>query len=640
MADKPIWHFLIPILFTLSPVMAHAQVQNLDSLRQIIDAYVQTNLQEKDTALLTMLEAVCVQYSIDFELDSLQKMANKGLELSAKMSELSPSSEWKKRLDHYQTRFFSHRGNALIRSGDYVNALKDFQQQLMFAEKTGFVKEIGTAYNSIAFCHQNLEDYNLAYAYALKVHNLLKDSPHKSVLARSNIIISEYYVQIKSDIDSAAYFCKEAIKLYHADKNYLHETKATFSLLEYLADGFQTDSSLYYLKKIEPFVLSRQTPDLMIRYHTAMGKALYEKGRIKEALTNLLLAKEDTKEVNTPQAIYNVHRYLSLALAASGQRIASLEAMEVAISAYGEDIDTEKAREITAAQLNFDFEKKEALAKLELQRQQRIRDISLLGLGLGLLVALLLFRLYRQSKKTARLLAEKNTQIEQSYRDLKETQAQLVLTEKQREAQSVRVNIARDIHDELGAGLTKITMMSEFLRKKLTGQPEETATMLQRIAEYSKGVSTNLSEIVWAVSPGYDTLESLSAYLKNYAAHYLEGTGIEGKFDFPTDLPAVAVNPALKRNVFLVLKEALNNVAKYADASSVDVAFAVENGMFQLTITDDGKGFDPQQATPANGAGNGLVNMKTRMEQSGCTWELKTAPGAGCTVRAFGPIHG
>jgi signal transduction histidine kinase len=418
----------------------------------------------------------------------------------------------------------------------------------------------------------------------------------------------------------------------------MNEASASFDIADFFAEKYAPDSVLFYLNQMKDFAFSQPNPDLQIRYYTKAGEALFAKGQTRLALDYLSKAAQIAEELESPTFRFHVNKYYSLALAANGQQMAALKSINVAFDAYTEDLSTENTRMLTTNQLNYEFEKKEALAKLELQRQQRLRDISLIGLGLGLLVALLLFRLYRQSKKTARLLAEKNTQIEKSYRELKETQEQLVLTEKQREAQSIRVGIARDIHDELGAGLTKITMMSDFVRKKLHPEQEDVANMLQRITENSKGVSAALSEIVWAVNPVHDTLESLSNYLKNYAVHYLDGTGLQGEFDVPTDIAPRNVDPAMKRNIFLVLKESLNNTVKYAGASKVRVAFETDGQTFKLCIHDNGVGFNPEAVQPGDSSGNGLVNLKARMESLGCRYHIQSAPGQGCTVEAAGTL--
>ncbi len=535
-------------------------------------------------------------------------------------------------------RLFRFKGIAVIQKGAYPQALSVFQQYAVIAEKIGSIQDIGNSYTYIGYCHRAMEDIPLAFQYAKKSVQLLKDTPYKAALANNYTTYSSYYSTIRDNLDSALIYAKLARQLYKEANNPVNEAITTFDIAENFNLLYQADSAIYYVNQAKPFVLSQKNNDMLAHYHIRLGEAFYIKGSKKEALHHLRIGSKLAVDVDNPKFAYVANKFLTLALALDGQTIESIKCMEETADGFAEHINIEKIRDLNTAQLNFEFEKKQALASLELHKQKRIRDISLVGLFLGLIVALLLFRLYRLSKRSARLLAIKNAQIEKSYQELKATQEQLILTEKQREAQSIRVNIARDIHDELGAGLTKITMMSDFVRKKLPVEQGEIAQMLQRITENSKGVSDALGEIVWAVNPSHDTLESLSSYLKNYSAHYLEGTGIKGEYDFPINILPRNVEPALKRNVFLVLKEALNNAVKYAKADTIWVTFVTDGNTFKLSIRDNGVGFNPEEKSQNGGSGNGLVNMKKRMELLGCQYNIQSEPGKGCTVTAFGTI--
>lgn len=638
MTTKPITVFLILSLCLAQ--QTKAQTPTIDSLKAELKAYpFPAVLQAKDTAYLLTATFLCGKYFRLFELDSMAETATQTLALFDRyFKDIKEPPYVVKRLELYKMQFYRIQGMANHQNGNYAEALINFQQEMKQAEKFGTVQDIASCYTNIALCHREMEDYKLAFQYAQKSVELLKNTPFQTTLANNYTIYSTYYTQIKSNIDSAIVFAKLSRQIYQKAGFDMHVAGTNFDIAGFFADKYETDSVLFYLNQMKDFAFSQPNPDLQIRYYTKLGEALFAKGQIKPALDSLAKAAQIAEELESPTFRFQANKYYSLALASNGQYTAALKSINVAFDAYTEDLSTENTRQLTTNQLNYEFEKKEALAKLELQRQQRLRDISLVGFGLGLLVALLLFRLYRQSKKTSRLLTEKNAQIEKSYRELKETQEQLVLTEKQREAQSIRVGIARDIHDELGAGLTKITMMSDFVRKKLQPDQEEVANMLQRITENSKGVSAALSEIVWAVNPSHDTLESLSNYLKNYAAHYLDDTGLQAEFDFPADIAPRNVDPALKRNIFLVLKESLNNTVKYAQASTVWVAFETDGQTFKLRIRDNGVGFNPADVTPGDSSGNGLVNLKARMEALGCQYRIASAPGQGCTVEAEGAL--
>jgi signal transduction histidine kinase len=141
-----------------------------------------------------------------------------------------------------------------------------------------------------------------------------------------------------------------------------------------------------------------------------------------------------------------------------------------------------------------------------------------------------IFERYRAKKRTNDILNEKNHAIEQAFLKLKETQHDLVETEKQREAQSVRVKIARDIHDEIGSGLTKITLLSDVAKRK--SNTAEIADAFLKITLYSKAVSAALSEIVWSINPGNDNMQSMITYMKAAANTLLEDSGVNFTLNF------------------------------------------------------------------------------------------------------------
>lgn len=626
---------LVFALFFFQHITALAQISVADSLHRLLNnCPAPEKFKISDTIYFPIYEGLCNQYFNLFELDSIHLVCDRIFPILDVLSAQKASASILTRLDYYRMRFTRLQGMAYHAAGQDSEALIAFQKYSVLAEKLGSILDIGNSNIYIAYSHRELEDYALSYQYALKATKIFEHTAYKAPLGHAYMVISTYYSYGKENTDSTKYFLQKAIQLYLNNGKPEMAIGAYTDLAVLFSDNLQPDSSLFYLSKIKPN-LEDLAPEDELRYYGLHGAACFIKGDLKQALSSLNRAIELSKEMNTPEIEYNIKKYLALTLAADGQFIAAAKCQNEGYAAYDLDVNTAKARAINSAQLNFEFDKKTALANLELQKQKRLKDLSLLGLLLGAIVAGLVFRLYRQSKKASRILAEKNAEIEKSYQNLKATQEQLVLTEKQREAQSVRVAIARDIHDELGAGLTKITMMSDVLRRKAPAANPEMADMLQRIVANAKGVSAALTEIVWAVNPSHDSLESLSNYLKNYAVHYLDGMSIEPHFDFPIQVPARVIDPELKRNIFLVLKESLNNAVKYAKSEDIWVSFQTDEKAFKLSVRDNGVGFKLQDTAP-DGGGNGLLNMKTRMEQLGCTLRIKSEPDEGTSIVATG----
>jgi signal transduction histidine kinase/ligand-binding sensor domain-containing protein len=210
--------------------------------------------------------------------------------------------------------------------------------------------------------------------------------------------------------------------------------------------------------------------------------------------------------------------------------------------------------------------------------------------------------------------------------------------ERQRAIERERARIARDIHDNLGANLTRISLLSQFAHGELHN-PEQAATQLSRIYETTREMTRAMDEIVWAVNPEHDTLDSLVNYLGKFAQDYLGSLGIRSRLDLPVQLPQWQITAEVRHHLFLALKEALHNVVKHAAASEVSISLVTTHNSFTLTARDNGRGFVPgawpQEPSPETGRSsrNGLTNMRRRLEKIDGHCEIRSAPGAGTEVK-------
>ncbi len=220
--------------------------------------------------------------------------------------------------------------------------------------------------------------------------------------------------------------------------------------------------------------------------------------------------------------------------------------------------------------------------------------------------------------------------------------------ERQRALERERSRIARDIHDDLGASLTRISMLSQSVRGEVEALPQVAADVDQ-IYGTAREVTRAMDEIVWAVNPLHDTLDSLVTYLGRFAQHFLSGAGLRCRLDVPLNLPAWGLTSEVRHHVYLALKEALHNVVKHAGATEVRISLEFTPEGFVLVVADNGRGFNQnlvlnQTAPPGNDVrlspGNGLRNMRKRLEEIGgrCQWE--TNPGEGARVKLFVVMSG
>ncbi|MDB6035502.1 MAG: hypothetical protein JWM16_5840 [Verrucomicrobiales bacterium] len=197
-----------------------------------------------------------------------------------------------------------------------------------------------------------------------------------------------------------------------------------------------------------------------------------------------------------------------------------------------------------------------------------------------------------------------------------------------------RARIARNMHDELGASLTKIKLLSD-LAEGVKDLPPEVRDQFHRISSTAQGVSREMDEIVWTVNPENDTLDRLVDYITNFAEEFLRLANLRLRLKVSAIDQDIKLVSELRHDMLMVVKESLNNVVKHAHASEVSLAVAFENGLLRVCISDDGKGFD---VAGANGTRNGLSNMRDRIEKLRGNFGIESKPKCGTIVRFAIPL--
>ena len=197
-----------------------------------------------------------------------------------------------------------------------------------------------------------------------------------------------------------------------------------------------------------------------------------------------------------------------------------------------------------------------------------------------------------------------------------------------------RARIARDLHDQLGANLTQVTLLGEMAEAD-KDLPEEVVQHAQQICATARETTRSLDEIVWAVNPSNDTLEGLANYACKYAQDYFALANISFRADLPANLPATRILPEVRHNVFLAFKEAVNNVVKHARASKARVWLRLEPEQFILGVEDNGCGLGDVSEKSLR---NGLKNMRKRLADVHGQFEIAPGPEGGTMVQLKVPI--
>lgn len=202
---------------------------------------------------------------------------------------------------------------------------------------------------------------------------------------------------------------------------------------------------------------------------------------------------------------------------------------------------------------------------------------------------------------------------------------QLEEAERQKMIYMERLRISRDMHDDIGAGISKIAIMSEVAKNH-----NDKKEILNKISLSSRELVDNISHIIWSLNPENDKLDNILSYIRQFTIEYFENTGIACKINFDILERNIRLSQEERRNIFLVIKESFNNILKYSHATEVDFSIKSKANTIIIEINDNGKGFDLENSQLK---GNGLTNMAKRIKDIGGFFSIKTAFNMGTKIR-------
>jgi signal transduction histidine kinase len=207
---------------------------------------------------------------------------------------------------------------------------------------------------------------------------------------------------------------------------------------------------------------------------------------------------------------------------------------------------------------------------------------------------------------------------------------QLRALEQQAALDKERARIARDLHDDLGCSLTHVALMLEMNEQDAAAQHQGNGNGNPKLCSpIVRQVVKSVDEIIWAISPRNDHVQYLADYIVEFAVEFLHSAGIRPHVDLPERMPDQTVTPEARHNLFLVVKEALNNVVRHAQATEVHFRVSATADTLGITIEDNGRGFD---GAPANANADGVRNMRQRMEEIGGQFQIESQSGIGTKV--------
>lgn len=450
------------------------------------------------------------------------------------------------------------------------------------------------------------KNYKTSIDYELKAVTLLeKANKNFAMLSRRYMALASGYAAIEEDSSLVLGYYNKAVSLSKQINDRFNLRDVYFKLSEYYRQQHQYTRAL----------------DAYQNYITYRDSIITEKTKadVAEIETKYQSGKKD-KEIdalNAEQKIKQLQIEKQNAIIAGNVLEAQKKESEIELLSNAGELqdlkiqqqDEQLEKQLLLAKNNEQqlqlAEKEKLLKEKQLKSSRQVKNFLLAGIALLALLAYFMFNRYQLKRKI----------------------------QQQRELLKVRNNIAQDLHDEIGSALTSIKILSQVSKSNLQKDQAKASSFLQKITEQSTEMQQGISDIVWAIKPDNDKLENMVTRMREYVAHTLEPKNIETAFLIDEQLLNKPLNMQQRRDFFLVFKEAVNNIAKYSNCSKAEIKLVAVNNHIQLSISDNGIGFDVNKQTTSNG----LKNMKARAEALGGQLSVQSVIGSGTGLQLIIP---
>jgi len=483
---------------------------------------------------------------------------------------------------------------------DYENAARYYLRILPQLEKRDEKHQLGAVYGNLTGLYYHLRQYDKAYYYGRRVLTYEERYKDPYAIAAACINLGMALKQLDS-IPQARAFQQRAYRIALQLNNTSLQEAALINLGNTYNKSTEPDSYLPLYQKT--LVLAQSMSDIVAKSESLMGisEALFWKKQYQQAELTLDTAISFALRHQQRDAASNMLLLMSDIQIALGRAQRSVTYRQQYETLQDSMNNEERTKNIQELEMKYEVGKKQLeILEKSLLLAQKDKAASrqkqwLIGTSAGVMLLILLlfigFRTYKQKQE----LHIKNLQA------LRAAQETLQLKAKLEGEQLERKRISQEMHDDMGSGLTLLLFLSRSLahQNDITHKINQTADFLLK----------KMNEIIWAMNSEENTLESLISYIHVHMAELLDNVGISYHFHIDRPIVSTAISQELRRNVYLVVKEAIHNVVKHARASCVSINVHVGKDL-EISISDDGKGFDQEKAQRF---GNGLKNMHARM---------------------------
>ncbi|TDE14638.1 tetratricopeptide repeat-containing sensor histidine kinase [Dyadobacter psychrotolerans] len=485
-------------------------------------------------------------------------------------------------------------GQLYILKGSLELALNHLQQALRYAEQVKNPKLIASAYSALSVYYSKTKNYSEALSWQTKGIALFEEINDKQMLSRLYVSAGNLASVANDSLKSVLYY-KKGLNLARSLDNKENIANAYEKLSAfYFARNHFEQAHLYYKQFItyrdsisEKSNLAKIT-EIRTLYETEKKDGEISRLNVLQKLKQLQIEKQNV--------------IIAGNVLEAKQKQAEIELLSTEKQLKDDALEKQNLLTKNREQQLALSEKEALLMDTQLLNQKIVRNLLLTGLVLTLVTGLTWlnrFKLKRKIQQQADLLA-------------------------------IRNSISKNLHDEIGSTLTSINILSNVSQKTLLNNPVHAGEMLGKISTQSKTVQEKMSDIVWAIRPENEKMESLVARIREYASQTLEVLDIDIKIALGDELIDQELPIQARKELLLICKEAISNIARHAGASTVTMEFVRHNEALQLEIKDNGK-------WKGGGTGTGTKSMRDRAQQLG--GDLSVVPGdSGTLVHLLIPL--
>jgi two-component system, NarL family, sensor histidine kinase UhpB len=663
----------ITLVLLMSFLQGSAQSRVIDSLR------TQLAIHETDTIGIRIL----MDLGSELSRSNLQKSREylyQGIRQSNRLNTTYGISAF------YSQLTTSYQNTAQLDSArKYLSLLKEM------AERNKTIEAQSNYHMTAGLFYKNSSQFDLALPHMLKALTYMTDKKHAVNYAGQLLNIGNTYTNI-GDIKKAAYYHLEGLKRFEQLGNKRGESFCLQSLGNDFLKLKRFDESKRYYERSQKLKEELNDARGLVSAWNGLGNVFGETGNNVEALRYYSKALAQCQQLKLQseesKALYDIGLIQTKLKNLTDAKAALLTALPLARQ-RGDSLLSSK---ITAALVNLEEDKNKSalvekglLKKLErarhagdqnviadgyydlaelhfknkqfedaygfLKKHQALAD-SLRGKDVSVKLMEMQQQYESEKKEKEIALLKKDQQLTQAVIAKQTANQQIIVitliavvilasfmihyyrmrnrAKRKEELEKMRNVIARDLHDDIGSALSSIHIMSQLAIKTNGNAPDH----LQRISDSAARMMEGMSDIVWSINPENDSLEKLVFKMKEFAGEILEPKNITYSFEIGPNLAGVKLDVEKRKNLFLIFKESLNNAAKYSEGSEVTIKIQSQGDTLQLSIRDNGKGFE---ATTVR-YGNGLLNMAERAKNVNGRLIQNASPGLGTEIIAELPL--